>query len=99
MKCTNKYEGDRRLQSTSCSDGATPPVSFTYDPDGRRTSMTDGTGTTTYEHDSLGRLIHISSSTANVVDVERIADIGIHHRTPQVPERHTVTWSTTATAK
>ena len=42
--------------SVTYSDGVTPDVTYAYDADGRRTSMTDGTGTTTYTYDSLGRL-------------------------------------------
>ena len=50
------YDVDNRLTGVSYSDGTTPKVTETYDADGRRTSMTDGTGTTTYTYDSLGRL-------------------------------------------
>jgi RHS repeat-associated protein len=41
----------------SYSDGKTPAVSYTYDSDGRRTGMVDGTGSSSYAYDSSGRLI------------------------------------------
>jgi len=50
------YDAANRLVGVSYSDGRTPAASFGYDADGHRTSMSDGTGTTTYTYDSLGRL-------------------------------------------
>jgi RHS repeat-associated protein len=38
------------------SDGKTPNVHFSYDSNGHRVGMTDGTGTTAYTYDDLGRL-------------------------------------------
>ncbi|GBC94857.1 tRNA3(Ser)-specific nuclease WapA [bacterium HR16] len=35
-------------------------VSFTYDSDGRRASMTDGTGVTTYSYDHMGNPLSVS---------------------------------------
>ena len=46
---------DERTKQTY-SDGKTPTVSYTYDPDGRRATMADGTGTTSYSYDGLGRV-------------------------------------------
>lgn len=48
-------EADERTKQTY-SDHSTPTVSFTYTADGRRASMTDGTGTTSYSYDGAGRL-------------------------------------------
>lgn len=39
---------------------ATPAVNNTYDGAGNRTSMTDGSGTETYEYDDLGRVTRIA---------------------------------------
>jgi RHS repeat-associated protein len=50
------YDAANRLTSITYSDGKTPNVSLAYDADGQRTSMTDGTGTSTYTYDSLRRL-------------------------------------------
>jgi RHS repeat-associated protein len=55
---TTSYTFDAADQMTaiSYSDGKTPNVRFTYDTNGHRLSMTDGTGTTAYTYDDLGRL-------------------------------------------
>jgi RHS repeat-associated protein len=54
---SDTYDADDELTSVVYSDGVTPNVSnLTYDCDGRRLTMTDGTGTTTDVYDSLGRL-------------------------------------------
>ncbi len=53
---TSTYDADNELTGLSYSDGMTPSVSYSYDADGRRTSMTDGTGTTSYTYDEFGQL-------------------------------------------
>ena len=53
---TSGYDAGGRTTSIAYSGGSTPGVSFAYDSLGRRTSMTDGTGTSTFVWDSLGRL-------------------------------------------
>jgi RHS repeat-associated protein len=53
---TYTYDAANELTHVSYSDGQTPAVSYSYDVNGRRTGMTDGTGTSTYSYDSLGRL-------------------------------------------
>jgi RHS repeat-associated protein len=54
---TYTYDAADELKTISYSDGTTPNVTgLTYDPNGRRTGMTDGTGTSSYVWDSLGRL-------------------------------------------
>jgi RHS repeat-associated protein len=54
---TYTYDAANELTSISYSDGKTPNVTgLTYDPDGRRTQMTDGTGTSHWAYDSLGRM-------------------------------------------
>jgi RHS repeat-associated protein len=50
------YDADNERTSISYSDGITPNVSYSYDANGRRFQLSDGTGTTTYGYDSLGRL-------------------------------------------
>jgi RHS repeat-associated protein len=50
------YDPANQLTATSYSDGVTPNVSYGYDADGHRTTMTDGSGSTSYSYDSLGRL-------------------------------------------
>ena len=48
---TESYDAAGRLTGVSYSDGTTPPVTYSYDPDGDKTSMTDGTGTTSWTYD------------------------------------------------
>jgi RHS repeat-associated protein len=50
------YDQVNRLKSITYSDGHTPNVSYSYDADGQRKQMVDGTGTSTYTYDSLHRL-------------------------------------------
>ncbi|MDQ6735097.1 MAG: DUF6531 domain-containing protein, partial [Nitrospirota bacterium] len=54
---TYARDAANQLTSITYNDGATPNVSqLTYDADGQRLTMTDGTGTSTYHYDSLNRL-------------------------------------------
>ena len=50
------YDPAGQQTGTTYSDGVTPNVSVTLDVLGRRTAMTDGTGTSTWAWDSLSRL-------------------------------------------
>jgi RHS repeat-associated protein len=51
------YDIADQITGITYSDGTTPNVTnIAYDGNGRRTSMTDGTGTSTWAWDSLGRL-------------------------------------------
>jgi RHS repeat-associated protein len=50
------YDLANRLTGITYNDPVTPDVTFAYDADSRRTQMTDGTGTTSWAYDSLGRL-------------------------------------------
>jgi RHS repeat-associated protein len=56
LTTTDGYDPAGQLTSTTYSDGSTPAVTYTYDADGRRTSMTDGTGTTHYTYNASGWL-------------------------------------------
>lgn len=53
---TNTYDAAGQLVSSAYSDGTTPSVTRTYNDGGLVASMVDGTGTTTFTYDSLGRL-------------------------------------------
>lgn len=57
-KCTtNTYDADDELKTVSYSDSSSENVtSTTYDSDGQRTAMTDGTGSSSWSYDSLHRL-------------------------------------------
>jgi len=55
---TYAYDAANQVTSIKYSDGVTPNVSnITYDADGQRLSMTDGTGTSTWGWDSLHRMV------------------------------------------
>jgi RHS repeat-associated protein len=54
---TYSYDADGRLTEESYSDGKTPNVKYEYNASGQRTKMVDGTGTTSYAYDQLGRMI------------------------------------------
>jgi RHS repeat-associated protein len=53
---TYTYDPGNRLTEVSYSDVKTHTAKYEYDADGDRTSMTDGTGTTSYTFDQLDRL-------------------------------------------
>jgi RHS repeat-associated protein len=61
------YDHADRLTSTDYSDGTTPNVTDSYDDNGNRTAMTDGTGSTSYTYDSLGRLTHTTDGASDEV--------------------------------
>jgi RHS repeat-associated protein len=55
------YDVLNRLMSINYSD-ATPDVTYAYDANSNRTSMTDGAGTETYTYDSINRLKSVNRS-------------------------------------
>jgi YD repeat-containing protein len=70
---TTSYSYDRlnRLTTIDYSDTSTPDVSYTYDANGSRLTMADGTGTTSYSaacpeerRDELGRLLSVTTGLA-----------------------------------
>ena len=65
---TNAYDADDQLTAVDYSDASTPSITnIAYDPDGQRTSMTDGTGTTTWAYDAFGELVTEVSGTGSTV--------------------------------
>ena len=71
-------------------DGSIPTQEdFAYDLDGRRTSMTDGTGTTTYQYDSVGRTTSTQDSFGDVIDSD--FDLRGDRTSITYPNGHTVT--------
>jgi RHS repeat-associated protein len=67
---TSTYDTDGNLTGVTYSDAATSPVTYTYDAAGRRTSMTDGTGTTTYSYDADGRTTGVTDGAGESVSYE-----------------------------
>ena len=72
VHCTTRtYDADNELSAISYSDGTTPNVtSITYDHDGQRTAMTDGTGTSKWNYDSLHRLTSYTNGAGAVVSYD-----------------------------
>ncbi|MCA1684017.1 MAG: RHS repeat-associated core domain-containing protein, partial [Actinobacteria bacterium] len=65
VACTSfGYDVADQLKTITYSDGATPNVTMGYDPNGQRTSMTDGTGSSSWARDSLGRLVASTTGSA-----------------------------------
>jgi len=64
---TYGYDNADRRTSITYSDGKTPNVSYSYDADGDRTAMTDGSGTTSYGYDSLDRLVSTTNGAGRRV--------------------------------
>ena len=68
-KCTTyTYDGGNQLKTITYSDGTTPNVTaITYDSDGQKTGMTDGTGSSTWSYDSLHRLTGYTNGNGDTV--------------------------------
>ncbi len=50
------YDPAGQTKSVKYSDGVTPGVTYGYDPDGHRVSMTDGTGTSSWTYNTFGEV-------------------------------------------
>lgn len=61
------YDAAGELTNITYSDGTTPDVSANYDADGRRTKLTDGTGTSEFTYDSLGRMTSSKDGAGAVI--------------------------------
>jgi YD repeat-containing protein len=58
---TETHDASNQLISIAYGDGKTPNVAISHDADGQRTSMTDGTGTSSWTYDSLHRVVATTS--------------------------------------
>jgi len=65
---TYAYDAADQLTKVTYSSGLTPTVEYGYDGNGRRTSMTDGSGETTYDFDSLGRLTATTNGHGDTIE-------------------------------
>jgi RHS repeat-associated protein len=64
---TTSYDADGRTVAIAYSDGHTPNVAMSYDPAGRRVSMTDGTGVSSWSYDVFGELTSQSNGAGSTV--------------------------------
>jgi RHS repeat-associated protein len=86
---TYTYDAANRLTEAKYSDGKTATVKYEYNPDGLRTSMTDGTGTTAYTYDQLDRLFQTKDGHGNITTFEH--DLGNQLVAIKYPGEKTVT--------
>ena len=66
ITATTSYDDAGRSTGVSYDDGITAGVTTSYDSDSRKTSMVDGTGTTSYSYDDAGRLTGRTSPQGGV---------------------------------
>ncbi len=69
---------------------ATPNVTYTYDADSNRTSMADGTGTTTYAYDELERVLSLVEPGSRTVAYRY--DLNGNRRKQLYPDTTAVTY-------
>jgi RHS repeat-associated protein len=62
-----EYDTVNRLTGIDLLDDSSLDIEFEYDDAGRRTSMTDVTGTTTYSYDDANRLTSVTAPTTGTV--------------------------------
>ncbi len=61
---TYSYDNADRITAVSYSDAGTHNVTYSYDANGRITQRIDGSGTTTYSWDDLGKLLNTTNTAA-----------------------------------
>ena len=64
---TYGYDAADQPDSVQYSGTSTPGVTVQYDPDGWKTSMTDGTGTTTWSYDAFGEITSQTNGAGSTV--------------------------------
>lgn len=67
---TFSYDKANRLKEVSYSAEPGQDATYAYNKDGELTSMVDGTGTSTYEYDQLGLLVHSEDGNGETVGWE-----------------------------
>ena len=60
---TQTWDNAGQLTGIGYSGTGTHAVAYTYDGDGRRISMTDGTGTSTYSYDAFGETTSVTNGS------------------------------------
>lgn len=83
------YDAVGELTSVHYSDEATPSVSESYDADGNRVELTDGSGTSTFTYDSLGQMI--AATDGSGATVRYTYDLAGHLTTLTYPNGQSVT--------
>ena len=88
---TNAFDALNRQTSRTYSDGVTPAVGYSYDLNGNRTSMTDGTGSTSYAYDEANHLM--STTTPGPKTVAYRYDLDGNRTKLIYPDATAVTYS------
>ncbi len=78
-----------QLRTVAYSDGATPGVTYSYDNDGQRLSMIDGTGTSSWVWDSVHRLTSSTDGAGQATGYDY--DLAARQETVTYPGNKTVT--------
>jgi RHS repeat-associated protein len=92
---TNTYTPLNQLASVSYSGSSAPSVNYSYDANGNKLSMTDGTGTSSYNYDPFNELTSYQNGAGNTVSYtynDDGATTGITY-----PLGSSATWATTNT--
>lgn len=63
---TQTWDNAGELSGITYSGTTTPSASYTYDVDGRRTAMTDATGTTRYSYDAFGEPVSVKTGAGSI---------------------------------
>ncbi len=85
---TYQYNGLGKLINKSVTkNGQTKQITYTYDKQGNRKSMTDDTGTTTYSYDDLNRLI--TENAPNNITKEYTYDAANNRKTYKLKQNST----------
>ncbi|MBF4563114.1 RHS repeat-associated core domain-containing protein [Microbacterium sp. VKM Ac-2870] len=63
---TQNWDNTGQLSGITYSGTSTPATSYTYDAAGRRTAMTDGTGTNSYSYDAFGEPVSVKTGSGAV---------------------------------
>lgn len=67
LTTTFSFDQANELTGITYASNSTPNATYTYDADGRRATMSDGTGSTSYSYDSLERLTSVKDGLGQQV--------------------------------
>lgn len=88
---TYGFDNLNRNKTVVYASTTTPNVTYGFDANGNRTSMADGTGTTSYTYDEMNRLLSVTSPGA--VTVSYRYDVGSNRTKITYPDATAVTYT------
>lgn len=95
VTATSTYTPANQLASTSYSASSAPPVTNTYDADGDKTAMADGTGTFSYQYDPFSELTSAENGAGKTTGYSYDGDGDLAGVTYPLPA--SATWATSDT--